>query len=207
MAVDLAAELVRRPALRSRNAVGYLTARAWRAEARREQIAALKAEKRGDDMPLAEVAAVDVAALLAKFTPPPAGAVVTCVPCGHSRRPDSFARRLAEGVAALLDLPFVQVWADRYCSGVSHPKEFAKLPPLEWLAMPPGYTLVVDDVATSGWHLEEAVGALRAHGLPALGVAWIGGEVQSDGDSQADEADLSDGPPSPFGRSVWRPGR
>jgi hypothetical protein len=72
----------------------------------------------------------------------------------------------------------VKVWRDRFVTGSSHPKEFRKLPPLTWQdAPPPGLVLLVDDVATSGWHLEEALTALRAAGHLALGLAWISGTV------------------------------
>jgi hypothetical protein len=39
---------------------------------------------------------------------------------------------------------------------------------------PTGVTLVVDDVASSGRHLELAVQALRSGDTPVLAVAWIG---------------------------------
>jgi len=37
--------------------------------------------------------------------------------------------------------------------------------------------LVVDDVATSGCHMEEALQALRSRAVDAFGVVWISGEV------------------------------
>jgi hypothetical protein len=92
---------------------------------------------------------------------------ITCVPCGHSRRPDCFGKRLAQGVAELLGLPFVQVFADRFCTGVSHPKEYSKLPPPEQIADPVPSMLLIDDLATSGWHVEEALTALRKLGVSA----------------------------------------
>jgi hypothetical protein len=61
---------------------------------------------------------------------------ITRVPCGHSRRSDCFGKLLAQAVAAALDLPFRQVFADRFCTGVSHPKEIALLPPLQQIVKP-----------------------------------------------------------------------
>lgn len=208
--MNLATDLVHRPALRSRNAVGYVTVRSWRAVERKDQIAAFKAEKRTQDMPLVETAAADVVAVMGRFVPV-ADAVVTCVPCGHSRRADCFGKRLARQVAAHTGLSFVECWEDRFCNGVSHPKEFAKLPPLVWQAVPDRFTIVVDDVATSGWHIEEALSALRSRGVPSMAIAWVGGTLGEDRDRGKPDADGQDdgggaGSGSPFGRRgrVWR---
>jgi len=208
--VNLIDSLVQRPALRSRNDVGYLTVRSWRVEQRKAQVAAIKAEKAAQHSGLVDPAAAEIAAFIAKYLPI-ADAVVTTVPCGHSRRPDCFGKRLAQAVAGHVGLPFVQVWQDRFCKGVSHPKEFIHLPPLEWVTIPDKLVIIIDDVATSGWHLEEAVTALRDKGVPALALAWVGGSVvesrdrrQSNTDGSADGNDA--GPVSPFGGRgrVWR---
>lgn len=202
--------LVERPALRSRNAVGYMTVRSWRADSRKAQVAALKEQKAAPVSDLVDIAASEVVAFLGKYVPV-ADAVVTSVPCGHSRRADCFGKRLAQAVARIAGLPFVQVWADRFCDGVSHPKEFSRLPPLEWERIPDRLTVVIDDVATSGWHIEEAVTALRGKGVPAIAVAWIGGSVGEGRDRrQQDQDGPGDGDGdragSPFGRRgrVWR---
>ena len=169
--------LVWRPAFRSRNSVAYLVTRAWRADAKKTDIGTLKAVKRCCDPAVIGAAAADVATVARTLGGPLTGWTVTTVPCGHSRRPDCFGKQLAQAVAQQLGLPFLQVWADRFVSGVSHPKEFAKLPPLDWQAEPPGPMLLVDDVATSGWHIEEGLTALRGRGVATLGLVWIGGEV------------------------------
>lgn len=202
--------LVERPALRSRNDVGYMTLRSWRKDDRKAQIAAMKAEKAAPVSPLVDEAAREIVDFLGKYVPVP-DAVVTSVPCGHSRRPDCFGKRLAQAVAAEVGLPFVQAWGDRFCEGVSHPKENSRLPPLTWESRPATLTIVIDDIATSGWHLEEAVTALRSIGVPAIALAWIGGSV---GEGRNSRQQIPDGPGdgegdrprSPFGRGgrVWR---
>src|SRR5260370_616918 len=80
-----------------------------------------------------------------------------------------------EAVADELGLRFVEVFEDRFVSGVSHPKEFRNLPPLVWRTKPAAPTLVIDDLATSGMHIEEALGLLRGLGLPSFGAVWISG--------------------------------
>ena len=107
-------------------------------------------------------------------------AQVTHVACGHSQRPDCLSCRLAAGVAVALGLPHVKAFDDRFVMGSSHPKENMKLPPLvirgqlDQIA-----TLVIDDVVTSGFHMHEALTALRSALVPAAGIAWIGGVIRS----------------------------
>lgn len=168
---------VLRPALYSRNGVSWATVRAWGAESKACDLDALKAAKAAPDTGLVDVTAGEIAALVAMAWPGVFGEV-TCVACGHSRRADCFGARLAETVADRIGARFTRVFRDRFCSGSSHPKEFRKLAPLEW-ASPPvtDRVLVVDDVVTSGWHMEEATNWLRAHGVGTAGVAWIGGNL------------------------------
>lgn len=169
--------LVWRPAFRSRNDVAYLVTRSWRSDVKKADVGLLKDAKRSCSPDVLAAAAADLAVVAAKLGGPLQGWTVTTVPCGHSRRPDCFGKQLAQLCAQQLGLPFLQVWADRFVSGVSHPKEFSKLPPLEWQAAPPGPMLLIDDVATSGWHIEEGLNALRSRGVSALGLVWIGGEI------------------------------
>ncbi|HEV2099279.1 MAG TPA: phosphoribosyltransferase [Stellaceae bacterium] len=72
-------------------------------------------------------------------------------------------------------MAFVQIFADRPRNGTSHPKQSAMLPPLVQIAAPPKSAILIDDLATSGGHLEQAVLALRQLGVAASAVAWISG--------------------------------
>lgn len=174
----LLAALVSKPSWKSRNDIGYMVARSWRTSTRSADIQALKRIKLTGDATVLESAADDVAALIGKMSGNLSDLVITTVPCGHSRKPDCFAKLLAMKVADQLRVPFVQIWADRFVDGVSHPKEFEKLSPLEWIEEPTARrVLVVDDVATSGWHIEEALLALRDAGFEGQGFAWIGGTL------------------------------
>jgi hypothetical protein len=175
--VGLVGSLVYRPMIFRRNDVGWIAACAWRAAAKVDDIAALKRAKRELDRRLIDGAAELVAALVQQLRGDRAADTITGVPCGHSRRPDCFGKRLAQGVAELLGLPFVQVFADRFCEGVSHPKEFRKLPPLHQIADPFPSIIVVDDLAVSGWHVEESLLALRRLGAAVSAFVWISGTV------------------------------
>jgi hypothetical protein len=106
------------------------------ATARADDLAALKRAKREIDQQLIGETGELMAALIRQLCGNPPADAITCVPCGHSRRHDCFGKRLAQSVAAALGLPFLQIFSDRFCSGVSHPKEYAKLPPLQSIAEP-----------------------------------------------------------------------
>jgi hypothetical protein len=169
--------IVYRPMVFRRNDVGWIAACAWRARAKVDDIAALKHAKRALDPRLVGEAADLLTALIRQLQGNGAADAITCVPCGHSRRPDCLGKRIAQAVADGLGLPFLQVFADRPCSGVSHPKEFAKLSPLEQVAEPLPSMILVDDLATSGWHVEEALTTLRNLGASASSFVWITGTV------------------------------
>lgn len=172
--------LVYRPSVRSRNAVRYVTVRCWSADAKAVDIAWLRKVKAAETIhaDVVDSAAQEVCGLLSAMLGPVVGWEVTQVATGHSRRPDAFGALLATRAASILGVGFRKVFEDRYVSGVSHPKEFARLPPLTVIDRPSAPTILVDDVATSGWHMEEALGRLRDMGVPALGIAWIGGTVR-----------------------------
>jgi hypothetical protein len=173
----LLGSLVYRPMIFRRNDVGWVAACAWRAGARADDIAALKQAKRALDLRLIGEAAELVASLIRRLHGEAAADAITSVPCGHSRRPDCFGKQIAQGVADRLALPFLQVFADRPCSGVSHPKEFIKLPPLEQIAEPLASMILVDDLATSGWYIEESLTTLRRLGVSVSAFVWITGTV------------------------------
>jgi hypothetical protein len=176
------------PAVRSRNGVAYLTARRFSAQDRLNAIRAVKRLKAEADDRETGLAAAEIALLWLRLTGNPGGWTVTSIAAGHSGG-NSFGARLAVAVAERLSLGYLQVWRDRPIKGTSYPKEFRRLPPLEVLAKPIGATLVIDDVATSGYHMWEALTALRGLGIAAAGIAWI----------SADSATI--------GRPDWRDGR
>ena len=82
---------------------------------------------------------------------------------------------LAEAIAEKLGAAFCNVIAaDVVKKGASSPKKSAALPPFKFSGALLGPVLVVDDVATSGRHMELAQMALRVYGVPVLGMVWIG---------------------------------
>jgi hypothetical protein len=118
----LLGSLVYRPTVFRRNHVGWIAACAWRTRAKANDIAALNRAKRELDPVLIGSVTDSVATLIRQLYGGRSAEAITTVPCGHSRRLDCFGKRLALAVGRSLDLPFLQVFADRPCSGVSHPK-------------------------------------------------------------------------------------
>jgi hypothetical protein len=173
----LLGSLVYRPMVFRRNDIGWVAACAWRAGAKADDIAALKHAKRKLDRRLIDASAELLAAVVRQLRGDRAADAITSIPCGHSRRPDCLGKQIAQRVAEALGLPFLQIFADRPCSGVSHPKEFAKLPPLERITDPCPSMILIDDLATSGWHVEESLTALRQLGTATSAFVWITGAV------------------------------
>lgn len=174
----LGLSLTSRRSVYSRNGVAWLAARAWRESTKRADIRQLKAVKLRVDPAFVAAASADVCSSVRAFFGQLHNWTVSTVAVGHSRRPDSFAVQVAEAAAQELGLPFAKVFADRFVQGVSHPKEFSKLPPLVRVVDPVQPVLLVDDIATSGWHLEEAARNLRASSIPCFAITWISGTVK-----------------------------
>lgn len=68
-------------------------------------------------------------------------------------------------------------WAQGLCS-CGRTGRSRNLPDLVPFEPVDGPILVVDDVATSGAHLEQALAAIRAAGHPGVGAVWISGDVR-----------------------------
>jgi|GEM_PF-1100162 len=177
--------LVPRNALRSRNGIMYITFRSWRATIRAHQIRALKALKRSapdmiasriaDEMEIGIRALIGVRAFYA----------VVPMPCGHSPANSCLSRDVAHILGRKLALPVIDALYLPRSRGSSHPKTNITRPPLRLAHSVPGPVLLVDDVATSGQHLEEASLLLRPSAGAVLALAWIGGDANQSEDEFA----------------------
>ncbi|MGL4727242.1 MAG: hypothetical protein ACRCWO_00660, partial [Bosea sp. (in: a-proteobacteria)] len=168
--------LVRRQGLRQRKTISYMTLRAWRKPIRAYQIEALKALKTAPPRALVETAAAEIVEAVERVVGAGAFSEVTHVPCSRSAEEACLSRQIAEEVAARLGKPMVQRLAAPPQKGASHPKENVKRPPLKLLSPADGPCLVIDDVATSGAHIEEAILKLRPSAQSVFAIAWIGGD-------------------------------
>lgn len=166
--------LVKRTAVRSRNGVGYLVVRNWRAAIKEHQLLALRALKA--DPPSSLVLGIGeelTQAVRSVFGERHIDNVVP-VPCGNSGCGECLSTQISANVATRLGARYVTSLKPQAGSGRSHPRKSARLSAFEVVHRLTGVTLVVDDVVTSGRHLELAVQALRSGDKPVLAVAWIG---------------------------------
>jgi len=99
---------------------------------------------------------------------------VVPVPPGSSGDENSFSVMLAREVATELNVPCHNVLVPQGQKGKSSPIKSANLKPYIMRHGIECPVLVIDDVATSGTHMELAVNALRQSCKAVFGVAWIG---------------------------------
>jgi hypothetical protein len=168
-----------RPMVFSRHEVSWVACRAWRWSTKQADLAVFRAAKRDGAPAVIQAAAGEVALLVGRLFGSLPGWSVVPMPCGNSGTAECFGKKLARESAAALGLPFAQVFEDRLVEGgSSHPQRYARLGPLVWRDRPMGPVLLVDDLATTGLHVEQALGVLRGEGIAALAMVWISGDVK-----------------------------
>lgn len=166
--------LIKRRLLSSRKGSAFVTLRTWRKTAKDTQIDALKSLKlERSPRAIHSVASEMVAAIEELYAGIQFSAVIP-VPGGHSGHENSFSVLLAKEIAQLLSLPFASPLVGKLKKGSSHPKESATLPAYDVQEKVNGSVLLIDDVVTSGVHMEKAITALKKAGAFPLAIAWIG---------------------------------
>ncbi len=165
--------LIRRRSVKSRNAVSYLSLRTWRKPLKKHQIAALREVKAAPTPVFIDTVSEEIAGGLDRLVGDRPARIVTHVPCGHSGRNDCLSCLLARRLATRLGLTFVSAFRPNFSGGSSHPKANLVRPAMEIDTPIVDPVLLVDDVASSGRHMEEAVGLLRQSADVVLPVAWI----------------------------------
>ena len=168
--------LVERRTIRSRKAISYLTLRAWRSPIREWQIKALKALKANIPPAMPEAIGDEILAEINALVGTAAFRAVVPIPCGHTREGPCLSLEMARTLAGKIGIPVVQAFVTQPTKGTSHPKENTRRPPLVLAVPVQEPVLLIDDVATSGAHIEEAVRLLKPHTGSVLAVAWIGGD-------------------------------
>jgi predicted amidophosphoribosyltransferase len=158
----------------NRKSQHYLATRSWRAPIKQYQIAALKSLKSDPPAAFLEAAARDVVQAIRNVHGVDIGKYVVPVPCGHSGE-NCFSRLLARAVADQLALEFVDAFACQPIIGSSHPKQNVRRPRMKLLRELDGPVILVDDVATSGDHIEEASRLLKKTASTVWPVAWVAG--------------------------------
>lgn len=165
--------LVTKQRLLARNGCAYVGLRQWRKSIKPYQVSALAALKNsGDDSFENDIAIEMVAAIKRVYGD--AFKYVVPIPGGSSGLTHSLSVKLAERIAKLLRAEFANVLvAAPVPKGSSHPAKSASLKPYEINGKISGNVLVVDDVATSGRHIELATQALRPLTTFCTSIVWI----------------------------------
>lgn len=171
----LLSTLSRRTSIRNRNDVSYVTLRTWSKPIKEHQLSALKIVKLDPDQKFINDVADEMAEHIRKLFGMPRIGCVVPVPCGHSRRDDCLSVKITRSLAEKLQVPFVDALQHTPRKGSSHPakNEAVKIPKLVSDTTHES-VLLVDDVATSGRHIELAVQSLRNMAQHVTAMAWIG---------------------------------
>jgi predicted amidophosphoribosyltransferase len=165
--------LVRSQRLYRRNETNYVGIRRWRSAIKPHQISALRALK--SDLPDEFVIGVarELADAVRAVYGSPEACVVVPVPCGHSGN-NCLSQRLGRALAEELGIKSVDAFEPiETAKGSSHPKKNSKRGSMRLKEPIDQPVILVDDVATSGSHIDEAATALRPHVSSVWPVAWI----------------------------------
>ncbi|MEO6610272.1 MAG: hypothetical protein ABIN69_17555 [Aestuariivirga sp.] len=164
--------LVQKPRLLGRNGCSYLSLRLWRKTIKPHQLAAFVAMKMSPSLSIVDKVASEIVASV-KQTYGNTFKTVVPVPGGSSGRDNAFSVLLGRSVSRQLGINFVEALTSSDRVGSSHPKKSSKMPPFQLREKVQGTVLIVDDVATSGRHIELATQALRPGCEFCTSVVWI----------------------------------
>lgn len=168
----LLSTLIEQKRLLRRGPVAYHALYRWRSTVKDAQIAALKALKRdpGDAFldAVAEKMSAGAGALFGTGT----FRAVVPVPCGNSGE-NCLSMRLAQLIAVRLGVDFIDAFEPQPRTGGSHPKSNLRRAAMRLKVKPKVPVLLIDDVATSGAHIEEAALSLRRTAPAVLPLVWI----------------------------------
>jgi predicted amidophosphoribosyltransferase len=155
-----------------RGGQNFITIRAWRKSIKVHQIAALRALKRDVSSAFAKTIADEMAVAVRKIYGDAVLGAVTAVPCGHSG-PGCLAEKIAIALSANLGVPYRAAFECMELQGSSHPKTNARRPRMILVEKFDCPVVLVDDVVTSGAHLEEAAKKLKEFAPAVWPIAWV----------------------------------
>jgi hypothetical protein len=155
-----------------RDSITYHALARWRASIRDWQIEALRALKSDPPASLVDRAASQIATTASGMFGFETYRLVVPVACGNSGA-NCLASRLARVVADKLGVSFMEAFEAIPTQGSSHPRRNATRPRMKLRQSPTQPLLLIDDVATSGAHLEEAVTLLRKAAPAVVPLVWI----------------------------------
>lgn len=166
--------LVKKRTLHNRNGIDYLTLRSWRTQLKSYQISTLVSLKVTKPAALIRRCTDEIIECVRHVYGDGVITAVVPIPGGSSGDANSFSVLLAREIATELNVAFCDILVPQGTKGKSAPIKSAKLKPYELKETLAGPILVVDDVASSGAHMELAITALKHNSRAVYGVAWIG---------------------------------
>lgn len=165
--------LISRKRLLARNGASYLALRQWRKSIKPYQLKALQALKSDEAPSSIETIASELVRQIETVYGKLFNAVVP-IPGGSSGRKKSFSVLIAERVAKGLKIPCRDILiSTSVAKGSSHPKKSIGLRPYKLSEPLNGNVLIVDDVASSGKHIELATNAIKESANYCTAVVWI----------------------------------
>lgn len=165
--------LVRSRTISTAGDLGYTTLRRWRSPLKPHQLSAMRALKREREPELVARIVGEIGDWIEIAYGKGMFDAVVAVPCGHSGS-DCLSAHLGAGLAQRLQIAHVTAFRPLSVTGSSHPRTNATRPSMTLIERPRGHVVVVDDIATSGSHITEAMRLLRPHARSVAGIAWIG---------------------------------
>ena len=164
--------VIEQPRMITRRATTYYAVNRWRKTIKDHQIKALRLLKA--EMPDGFVACVadQLVATAIALGGKTSIQAVGQVPCGNSG-PNCLACRLASEVADRLGVEYVELFEPIDTRGSSHPRRNVNRPNMKLVGSTEKTVLLIDDVATSGAHIEEAVRLLRNQNISVFPLVWI----------------------------------
>jgi phosphoribosylpyrophosphate synthetase len=170
----LARTLPKQPSLKAKNGIAYTVVRRWKSQLKETQIAAIQALKISNDSVTAQMAAAEIVDAVSRLFSGMKFDSVVPIPGGSSGMEYSLSVQIGECVAALLNIPCINCLENKTEIGTSHPKKSIKLKPYKVVGKVSGSVLLVDDIVTTGTHLEKAHIALTRERVAVFAIAWIG---------------------------------
>lgn len=170
--------LGKHPTIRMRHGIPYLTLRTWRRPLKEFQIKAIQYLKQHDLKAFSKLIAEDIASNFGSLVGAGAFRCIVPMPCGHSRRTDCLSVMMARQLSIKLGIEMIEAFEHQTLPGKSHPKANTSRPPLVLKKVVKEPTILIDDVATSGSHIEEAMNLLRQHCSAVMPIVWISGSTK-----------------------------
>lgn len=171
----LLSTLAKRTSIRNRKDVSYVTLRTCAKPIKEFQLNALKILKVNPDPAFIDQVAIEMAAHVKRLFGVPRVGCLVPVPCGHSGTNECLSVLITRSLANKLNVPYVDALAHQPRKGRSHPRKNAVLDRPKLVSDTAHESvLLIDDVATSGRHIELAVQSLRSQAQHVTAIAWIG---------------------------------